>query len=222
MSEQAPVEAATVEAPKERSILDQLFSRNRLLLFVGLFVVEMVIFLSGLFTPIGSTQQQIIANQTNSQFDFVKTATAFQLVFFIFGHNLLIALVELVPILGAFFYLISIYSTGVATQAIVGAKGLPAFSGLILFFLPYTFVELSAYALAVGSGTMLVVSAIGHRFLKEVKVFVVEVVLVAAILVVAAAMETATTYSVEVGLALWVPTALGVIGGAVAVARRRR
>jgi len=209
-------------APRQPSLVDDLLSRGRIYLMLGLFAVEVLIFVAGLFTPLGSETQQSIANQTNSQFDFVKTATAIQVVFFIFGHNLLIALIELVPILGAFFYLFSIYSTGVATQAIVGAQGLPTFTGLVLFFLPYTFVELSAYAIAVGSGTMLIASAAKHRFLRELKVFGVEIVLVAVVLLLAATMETITTYYVVVGLALWAPAGLLLAAAIVLAGRRKR
>ena len=149
-----------------------------------------------------------MANQTSSQFDFVKTATPVQLVFFIFSNNARIALLEFIPAIGAIFFLVVGYNTGVVTQVITVSQNLPSLTGVILFVFPYSFVELSAYAVAVGSGTMLVASMFRRRFLRELRVFAFEVVLALALLIAAAVMETATEYSLIAGLALWLPTGL--------------
>lgn len=219
MMPEAPVEVPVELGPKAS---ERIFSRGRILLIVALFVVELAVFVVGLLTPLDSSTQQTIANQTSSQFDFVKTATAGQLVFFIFIHNLGIALVEMVPVFGAFFFLLSIYTTGLATQALVEAQGLPGSTGLVLFALPYSFVEFLGYAIAVGSGTMLLVAWRRKRLAKEARVFVLEVGLVALVLVVAAIMETATTYSTLVGLGLWVPAGLALAWGIVRWTRKPR
>ena len=220
-SPQAPPEGPQpVQAPPPR-IADELLGRNRALLILAVFLVELAIFVVGLVTPLGSADQQSIANQTSQQFQFISTATPVELIGFIFFHNLAIALVEMVPVFGAFFFLISIYTTGLATQAIVGAQGLPGTSGLILFALPYSIVELSAYAIAVGSGTMLLLSLFRRKFIAELKVFAVEGAVVGVILVSAATMETITRYSVLAGFALWVPTLL-ILAALIILATRRK
>ncbi|HZW84573.1 MAG TPA: stage II sporulation protein M [Nitrososphaerales archaeon] len=232
MSEQgsAPPDSGTPQAPPESPqkvpappprVLDELLGRDRAILILVVLLVELAIFVVGLVTPLGSAEQQSIANQTSSQFQFVSTATPVELVGFIFFHNLAIALIEMVPVFGAVFFLISIYTTGLATQAIVGAQGLPGTSGLILFALPYSIVELSAYAIAVGAGTMLLLSLFRKKFTSELKVFAVEGAVVGVVLVSAATMETITRYSVLAGLALWVPT-LFILAALVILATRRK
>lgn len=213
------------ELPVEQPIPESPYvwlGRTRVLLVVGVFLVELGIFVLGLLTPLDVATQHSLANQTGSQFSFVQNATAVQLIFFIFTHNLGIALVEVIPVFGALFFMLSIYTTGLATQAIVGSYALPGVSGLVLFAFPYSFVELSAYAISVGAGTMLLVAWRKGTLGKELKVFVLEVGLVGAILLVAATMETITRYSVFIGLALWVPTGLTMAGMVAYWARRRR
>lgn len=208
-------------APQRRGLAAELFERKRAILVSLVFLVELAIFVVGLVTPLGQSAQQSIANQTSSQFQFANTATPVELVGFIFFHNLAIALLEMIPVFGAVFFLISIYTTGLATQAIVGSQGLPGTTGLILFLFPYSLVELSAYAIAAGSGTMLLVSLVRRRFTTELKVFVLEGMVVGGVLVTAATMETITKYSVIAGLALWVPTLLAMAGIIVVAVRRR-
>jgi len=210
MSEPPPVLEAP--APKPRSLASELLDRQRLLLVLGVFVVELVIFVSGLVTPLSSGEQQIIANQTSSQFAPIQSASLEEQVAFIFSHNLLIALAEMVPVFGAFLFAYSVHFTGLVTQAIVAEKNLPGLAGLILFVFPYTFVELSAYAIAVASGVMLIWAAIMKHLVRELKVFAVEVLVIVAVLFTAAAMEAATSSSWIVGIALWIPTGLAIVG----------
>jgi hypothetical protein len=210
MSENPPV--MEEPAPRPRSLVSELLDRQRLLLMLGVFILELVIFVSGLLTPLPSSEQQIIANQTSSQFAPIQSASLPQQIVFIFSHNLLIALFEMVPVLGAFLFIYSVHFTGLVTQAIVAEKNLPGLAGLILFIFPYTLVELSAYAIAVASGVMLIWSAIVKRLVRELKVFAIEAVVIVAVLFTAAAMEAATGSSWIVGIVLWIPTGLVIVG----------
>jgi hypothetical protein len=207
--------------PKPRSLTSQLFDRQRLLVMLGLLVIEFAIFVSGLLTPLSSADQQMIANQTSSQFLPIQSESFPQQVVFIFSHNLLIALAELVPVFGAFLFVYSVQATGLATQAIVASRNLPGLTGLILFAFPYSLVELSGYAIAVGSGVMLLWAGIMRRLGRELRVFAVEVVVLVGVLFAAAAMETATNSSLIVGFALWIPTGLA-IAGLIVLSRRHR
>jgi uncharacterized membrane protein SpoIIM required for sporulation len=219
MSEMSP--GPETPGPKPRSLASELFDRQRLFVMLGLLVIEFVIFVSGLLTPLSSADQQIIANQTSSQFLPIQSESLPQQVIFIFSHNLLIALAELVPVFGAFLLVYSVHATGLATQAIVASRNLPGLTGLILFVFPYSLVELSGYAIAVGSGVMLIWAGITRRLGRELRVFAVEVVVIVVVLFAAAAMETATNSSLIVGFALWVPTGLA-IAGLVILSRKPR
>lgn len=213
--------AQSLEPASEKSPVDDLLDRRRLLLIFGILIVELVIFGFGLLTPLPQATQQALANQTNDQFKFVQTATPPQLVVFIFAHNLPIALAEMIPVLGAGLFGLSIYGTGLAAQAIVVAQGHAAIDGVILLFFPYSLVELSSYAIAVGAGIMLIVALIKARFRRELKVFVLEVVVITVLLLLAATMEAVTGLLPTVGFALWLPTGLALAGVILAAGRRR-
>jgi len=219
LSEPIPTSAPSEEKPK--GVKAELLDRRRILLVVAVLLVELALFASGLLTPLSNSAQQSLANQTNSQFAQVESASPIQLAVFIFTHNLMIALIEMVPVLGAFLFVLSVYSTGLAAQAIVVSQGLPSQFGAILFAFPYSLVELSAYAIAVGAGIMLLVSWRRKKLHREIKVFALQGVVVAAVLLVAAAMETATDISPLLGFALWLPTGLA-LAGIIVLSERNR
>lgn len=212
---------ASAPAPTStKSALDDLLDRRRLLLIFAILIIEVVVFAVGLLTPLPQSTQQILANETNNQFGFAKSATPPQLVVFIFAHNLPIALAEMVPVLGAVLFGLYIYGTGLAAQAIVVSAGHSAIYGAILLFFPYSLVELSSYAIAVGAGVMLIVALVKERLRRELKVFGLEAIVIAVFLLLAATMETVTGISPIVGFALWLPTGLALAGVILAAGRR--
>jgi hypothetical protein len=198
-----------MESSEPKGALSELLARQRLTMVLVILLVEIGIFFAGLLTPISISTQQGLSNATNTQFGSFASASPVQLVVLIFAHNLAIALAEMIPVLGAVLFGISVYGTGLAAQALAVSIGLPSQGGAIIFAFPYTLVELSGYAVAVGAGVMLIVSWRRRRLRSEIKVFALEILEVVAILFIAAAMETATTrVSFLLGFALWLPTAL--------------
>jgi hypothetical protein len=192
-----------------KGAVSELLARQRLTIVLVILLIEIGIFFAGLLTPISISTQQDLSNATNTQFGPFASASPAQLVVLIFTHNLAIALAEMIPVLGAVLFGISVYSTGLAAQALAVSIGLPSQGGAIIFAFPYTLVELSAYAVAVGAGVMLMVSWRRRRLRSEIKVFGLEILEVVAILFIAAAMETTTTrISFLLGFALWLPTVL--------------
>lgn len=196
--------------PESTSVTRSLLDRKRLLLMLVALLLEFGIFFAGLLTPVSVSTQQSLANATTSQFGLARSGSVTQLAEFIFTHNLAIGLAEMVPLLGAFLFVFSVYSTGLAAQAIVAASGYPSQWGAVIFAFPYSLVELSAYAVAVASGSMLLFAWRRKRLRGEIRVFVAEIAAVALVLLVAAFMEAATIrVSWILGLALWLPTGLG-------------
>jgi hypothetical protein len=176
----------------------------------GAFVAELGIFAAGLMVPIESGTKVFLANQTSTQFAPLQGAPPVQVVLLIFSHNAVIALVEVIPVIGAFAFVSSIFATGILAQALLASNGVPGFFGAFLLLFPYTLVELSAYAVALGSGIMLI-SAWRKRSLRsEGRVLLKEVMVVLALLLLAAAMEEVTSLSPTLGIALWAPTGLAV------------
>jgi hypothetical protein len=216
-----PVSRTMSDAPKPRPT-EEILSRRRLKLFVLVLLVEYAIFFAGLLTPLPASTSRVLANQTSSQLSPVLNETIPQQVGYIFFHNLSIALAEMIPVAGALLFAFSMFTTGLVTQALLVAKGDPAALGAAILVFPYALVELSAYSLAVVSGSLLLVGWRRGRLREELKVFGVEALAVAGLLIVAAAMEVTTvSISALVGLALWLPTGLGIVGVAIAAERRR-
>ncbi len=201
--------------------VNEFLDTRRLLLVLGVLLVEVGVFAAGLSTPLSASVRHSIENQTGTQFASVPTASAPQLFTFIFTHNLPFALVEMIPILGAVVFVSSIYVTGLAAQVGALAYGYPGQFGAVLLLFPYSFVEFSAYAVAVGAGVMLIVSWRRGRLGRELRVLVLEMAAVPLLLFVAAAMETTTKFFPLAGFALWLPTGLAVAALAI-YARRRR
>jgi len=206
---------------RRRSALTELFDRRRLFVFLLALLAEFAVFVFGLITPLSVPAQQTLENQTSAQFAAVPTASAQQLVTLIFTHNFLLAYLELVPVLGAFVFVYSIYVTGLVAQVIATSAGYPGQLGVILFIFPYSLVEFSAYAIAVASGVMLVLAWRRKTLRREIRVFPLEMVAVVVVLALAAVMETATRFSPLIGFILWLPTGLGV-AGLVLFSRRSR
>jgi putative effector of murein hydrolase LrgA (UPF0299 family) len=124
----------------------------------------------------------------------------------------------MIPAAGALLFGASIFVTGQVIQVLAISSHLPGpVFGLALFFFPFAIVELSAYAMAVASGTMLIVAWRRKKLMSELRVFLVEAVVVVMTVLIAAAMETVGIVNPVVSLALWLPTGLAIAALAVYV-----
>lgn len=182
--------------------------------------VELAIFFGAMVYPIAPSQQASLLNQANGLLNSTTGQGPAGVFSAIFDNNLRVALLEMIPAAGALLFGLSIFTTGQVIQVLAISSHLPGpVFGLALFFFPFAIVELTAYAIAVASGTMLIVAWRRKTFVDELRVFLVEVVVVAAVVLIAAAMETAGIVNPLVSLVLWVPTALAVASLAVYVRR---
>ncbi len=210
--EDGPVLQPVAATPNEsRSPWKELARRQRLLVVFVVLALELALLFAAASIPIAASSQQALQNEAKSLAQTTDTMTPVALFAYIFTHNALIAFSEMIPIVGGFLWVVSIYATGqvIQVEAIMqGSTG--ATYGVLLLVLPFAIVELSAYAVAVASGTLLIVSLRRHSVRQEVKVLGVEAGLVAGLLLTAAAMETVTIADPLVGLLLWVPMGLGV------------
>ncbi len=114
----------------------------------------------------------------------------------IFGNNLRVAMIEMIPGAGLAFFSFSIYETARIVQVISIEKGFSVAVALAsLFFLPHTWLELPAYSIAVTEGSYLLYSlyyGVKHgwaRFRRELRFLFVSMLLVAGVLIVAAIFE---------------------------------
>jgi len=192
------------------------------LVFLTVFLVELAIFFFATSMPINATTQQGLQQEARNLSGATSGMGPADLFAYILTHNAAIAFGEMIPILGGFLWVVSIYATGQVIQVVAISNGAPgALYGLLLLFFPFTLVELSAYTVAVASGIMLIVSWRRHTLSFEVRVLVLEACLVAALLSCAAAMETVTIVNPILGLALWIPVGV-TIAGLILVSRGAR
>lgn len=200
-----------IESPpaieSDENPVDMLFDRRRVT-FIGIVLIgELALFILAIVVPADpNLRQELVAQGQNSLPPLNTSARA--LVGLIVANNLRVALLEMIPVVGLILLPISIFTSGVIVQGFAISKAVPpavaAFSYLLL---PFTYVELSAYAVAFVSGTMIIVAWRKKRLHREARVFVVELAAVAVILAVAATMETITIFSPVAGLLLWLPLA---------------
>jgi hypothetical protein len=206
--------------PVTRPSPPRLLSKGRLTLMAVAFALELVLFFAGLLVPIDPGTRSILVNQTSSEFGTIQSVSPIQVVFLIFSHNFAIALVDTVPMLGILSFGTSMFATGVLAQSLIASSGVPGFFGAFLLLFPYSLVELSAYAVALGSGIMIIAALRDGRLRLEVKILAEEIVVVICLLLLAAIMEEATNLSLVLGLALWIPT--GLAATAIGMIARRR
>jgi Stage II sporulation protein M len=221
MGEQGQPEAAQ-QAPSG-GLPARLTSRGRLTLFGLALAVELVIFFGAMVYPISQVQQQELVRQANNLLGSTGNQTSTSIFEAIFTNNIRVALIEMVPAAGAALFAASIFTTGQVVQALALSSGLPGpVFGMLIFFFPFAIVELSAYAIAVASGSMLVIAWRRKKLKEEVRVFVAEVALVLVCIFLAAAMETVGIVSPLVGFALWLPTAVAIFALVMAVRQSRK
>lgn len=214
-------EACQEPAPQPKpSAVKELLGRRRLALILTVFLVELTIFFLAASVPMDAATQQLLQHEANNVTVESNSLGLTGQFVYIFTHNAVIAFGEMVPVVGGLLWVVSIYATGQIFEAVALSQGAPgALYGLLLLFFPFAVVELSAYAVAVGSGVMLIVAWRRHRLRRETRVFVLEIGVVAAMLLVAAAMETVTIANPVLGIALWIPTGLTIAALALISAR---
>lgn len=212
MSDQ-PTSAALPVEPEHPSPAKELFSRGRLILFASVFVIELTIYFTAMTYPIGPAEQQALQKQAQSLVNATLGQGPLAAVVGIFENNVRIALLEMIPVAGAALLAFVSFTTGqvIQVEAINASLPGPAF-GLLLFVFPFAIVELSSYAIAVGSGTMLVFAWRRKSLHQELPVFLLEIALVVVAILVAAAMETMVDVNVFASFILWVPMALAIAG----------
>lgn len=151
----------------------------------------------------------------------------------IFSNNFRVAVIEIIPAFGVAILGLSIYETARIVEVIGITSGRPLAEALAnLFILPSTWLELPAYAIAATESMYLVYSVyLGFKsgwakFVRELRFLLVNVLLIAGVLTVAAVFEVAEI-QLENGpapilaLLTWLPFVV-VFAGAVKFWRRAR
>jgi uncharacterized membrane protein SpoIIM required for sporulation len=204
-----------------------------------LFAAEFVVVVYAANLTLSPSQLSSYETQYNS-ITPVLNATAAGQITGIFANNIKVAMVELFPILGLVIFGVSLYQTAkiIEVIGIINGHG-TAFALTNLFALPSTWLELPAYAIAVAESIYLVygvylgLSRGREWFAREVRFLLVNLVLIAVVLIVAAIFEvteiqlemmfgpTAPPQEQAYVLLTWLPFAL-VLAGVIVFWRRAR
>lgn len=158
-----------IVALKEDSFLFRNGSLRFGRIFLILFIIEM-----GIYIAISSLSLHNAAlyNTFKNEQSSIDGESFIPMFLSIFPHNLLIATIEFVPIIGIFFYFFSVVETAV----IISLEGTGIHtSGLLIFFtlalLPHTWLELPSYAIATGASIYIIYTLVkrGEEFGSRLK-----------------------------------------------------
>ncbi len=204
-------------------------------LIAALFVIELAVIVAvsnSAFFPSELTTYEKQYNSTSA----VLNQSAVGQVGGIFANNFRVSIVELIPAFGLLIFGLSLYETARIVEAIAVIKGVSVGLALgNLFFLPSTWLELPAYAIAAAEGLYLIYAVyIGFkvgwaRFVRETRFLVVNIILIAGVLGVAAVFEVSEIQIAGsspdgpvYALLTWIPFAVVFAGALVFWKRARR
>lgn len=195
------------------------FRRNGILklrsLFLVIFISEMLLYF--IITSIPYSNAALVA-QLKAEEDATYSLGLVGMIFSIFPHNLLIATLEFIPVVGQFFFISSMIETPLVLSATASTLGVPGIITFIsLLFLPDTIVELPSYAVATATSIYLFYLLIkGRSVLREKARKILHMYLFTVLeLFIAGTLESA---AIEMGLTLpspdkviyplllWIPT----------------
>ncbi len=190
----------------------ELLERRRTAAYLVAFLVEIAIFFIAISYPVPSNRLPELQQEARNITSYAQTSGGFGLVGIIFGNNIRVALLEMIPVYGIIVFAGVMFETGQVLQVASYSTGVPGLIvGMALFLFPFAFVELFSYAIAVASGNMLVFSALRGRLRKEIRVYVLEAISVVLLLFLAASMETLTIMDWRIGLVLWLPVIMAIV-----------
>ncbi|AAY79551.1 stage II sporulation protein M [Sulfolobus acidocaldarius] len=165
------------------------------------FIIELAIFIGVSSIPYNNPA---LVQEYNSMESGIYSMPYFSQVIEIFSHNLLIATIDFIPVVGAIFFGISIGQTAYLLSVVATSRNVPSFLvAIALLTLPHSAVELPTYAIAVAAGTYVIVKR------KDWKRYLLMYPLIPIELFLAALIESAIiTYTGFNPYALW-PASIG-------------
>jgi len=160
-----------------------------------LFALELVAIVGVSNSAFFPSELTFYENQYNSTAAVLNQSAVGQ-VGGIFANNFKVTIFELIPALGLAIFGLSLYETARIVEAIAVIKGVSVGLALgNLFLLPSTWLELPAYAIAATEGLYLIYAIyLGFKsgwakFVKETRFLMVNLILIAGVLAVAAVFE---------------------------------
>jgi len=128
--------------------------RKRLMIIVLIFVVSAIMVGISTLTPLSRQSADLIYNELNQTVTTAKDSG--NLLQYIFGNNLMITIMMLIPFIGPFLGFYAFYNTGVAIGATSIVKGYPPLAVYVsLWLTPVAWLEFAAYSTAIAASLWL-------------------------------------------------------------------
>ena len=167
-----------------KSFNEKLNPINRLLFAILATIILFIILGIGSITPLGASEAERLMKEFE---DLMKDLTAFG----IFVNNFKVALLSLIPFIGAGIMGFVIFQTGKLLGCISAQSGMhPAAFILFSIIMVYGLMEFLGYGVAASEGIILSYSIIKRRFRSEIKWLLISMGVSAALLFAAAALES--------------------------------
>jgi hypothetical protein len=147
----------------------------------------------------------------------------------IFLHNAQICVIEVIPLMGVFLFVISAVGSGLSLSAISLVRGINPLTTTWLLFnqYPHTWLEFLAYSMAATEGTMvflmLIAVGFGPLFRRELKILVLTFATFNLLLALGSVFETLAVVSGRLAVtATWAVSGVLLVAAAYYDAKRRR
>jgi len=165
-------------------------------MYKRIFSIVLVFVAIAIVTSIGTLVPISMEDATNIENEVSQTVTSLEqiggLVPYVFGNNLMIALIMFVPILGPIFGGYVLFNTGTIVAARAIALGYPpTLTFLSLFLTPVAWLEFIAYSTAIASSIWLSVRIFQRNGKHEIVHTAEFIATVAVLLLVGALVEAA-------------------------------
>jgi hypothetical protein len=163
---------------------------KRLLIGLLFFIISICVTAVGVSAPLSEEYASIIRKEIEDVQNYVSRVDVFRGATLIFGNNFTLCLSFFVPIIGILFGFYVLYSTGVAIAAQSMPKINPYVTFIMLFIMPFTWLEFLAYSMAFTENVWLTWKIIKRNCRRELMNTCVIISLCAIMLLIAAFVET--------------------------------
>jgi uncharacterized membrane protein SpoIIM required for sporulation len=168
---------------------------KRIMTIIVFFLLAIIVTVAGILTPLSNEDINTLGKGLEETQQNIDSQPEVQQVSSIFGNNFMICLVGFVPIAGPIFEFYALYSTGVVISAYAAydesIQVSPLLIFLLLFILPFTWLEFLAYSTAIAESFWLTRRIIQHKWKMEIKNACILMSICAVMLLVAAIIEAA-------------------------------
>jgi hypothetical protein len=194
--------------------------KKRVRLFFLLLAISIIIIFVSSSLPVSVTSANETQTKVDNQVHDLKASNS--LMQFIFGNNLIISIVMMLPFAGTGFGMFVLFNTGKVIGAEAVAQSVsPLVMNVALFSTPVFWLEFFAYSLAMTESIIFTYYAITHRARQEIPKLAISLSLCVGALFVGAILEALIINGY--GVASTILFGIGVVAlGSYTLIRRRR